>query len=226
MLTLIKTKVIEMPQLSSNHTVLNSMSQSRMNMNMPSTPTQRFRDDSAVRFSDSNARANDLFGDGFSRSEDASRRFTIDNFALMRGSNAQSAANLPPPPSAAAVMGTPNLYNRFTAISENDIEQQELNTKSLQMEYAPEQEMRRISTLQIRNTQTKPHLQSSYPTEMLTQASEEVIRRGEVKENRLPSSASNGMLKNVANQKRRMDEASSGAKSPKKSNTVRTFSFN
>jgi hypothetical protein len=207
-----------MPQLAANHNVLNSMSASRMNM--PMTPTQRFRDDSNIHFSDSNARANALFGDGLNRDE-MSRRFTIDNFSMMRANNNNNNNSnnaTSGSATATAVMNTPNLYNRFTAISESDIEQQEVNTKSLQMDYAPEQEMRRISTLQIRNTQTKPHLQSSYPTEMLTQASEEAIRRGEVKENRLP--ASSGTLKSVANAKRRMDDHSVGAKSPKKSNTV------
>ena len=75
--------------------------------------------------------------------------------------------------------------NRFNAISENDCEEPSNNHKFLQMSDSTNA-MRRVSTLQTRNKQVKPHLQSSYALEDVTQTyNEDWIRGEQSKENRV-----------------------------------------
>lgn len=106
-------------------------------------------------------------------------------------------------------------FNRFNAISENEFEEPDINQKSFHIETT--QNLHRLSTLQIRNLQTKPHLKSSYALEVNLPAVSEDQIRGEInKENRMSSINSNSVK---AYQKRRADDNGESS-SPKKSNTV------
>jgi hypothetical protein len=128
-----------------------------------------------------------------------SRRYSMDSFARVSASN---SSTLP-------------AFNRFNAISENEFEEPSINQKFLQIDNSQVQ-MHRLSTLQIRNQQSKPHLKSSYALESLLPAVTENQVRGE-KENvavvsRMSDISSKSFLK------RRHDDTSD-AKTPKKSNT-------
>ncbi len=238
----------EMPMLSTEQFMDNqqySISQQQQNRltlasnnnnnnHVLSTPKHRFMDDSAVKYhQDPHARGNELFGEQFSslqHDHDFSRRFSIDSFATGRNSTSNNNQT-----------GVMPSFNRFNAISENEFEEPDFNQKSLHHATSlsalnthqenQENAARRISTLQIRNQQTKPHLKSSYPLEMMTQdVHEDVIRKGasESKDNNSILRDRTSMINQSGyvnkppsnlNQKRRMEDAAE-SKSPKKSATV------
>jgi len=80
-------------------------------------------------------------------------------------------------------------FNRFNAISENEFEEPSVNQKFLQLQQDnPINAMKRLSSLQDRNTKVQPHLRSSYALENLP-ADEYQIRgtMHESKENRVCS---------------------------------------
>jgi hypothetical protein len=112
--------------------------------------------------------------------DDFSRRYSIDSFS--RGPN--SALLNPTTPSLGSTSinvgsfsNVPS-FNRFNTISENEYEEPSINQKFFQ--YSDNSNaMRRISTLQTRNKQVKPHLQSSYALEDVTASLSENQIRGD-----------------------------------------------
>ncbi len=112
-----------------------------------------------------------------SQNDDISRRFSIDSFS--RGSSAVcgSSSMINHSINVGSYQNMPAL-NRFNAISENEYEEPSNNHKSLQLADNTNA-VRRLSTLQTRNKQQKPHLQSSYALEDVTQTVDENSLRGE-----------------------------------------------
>ena len=166
-----------------------------------STPKNKFYDDSFVKYTSPGSKEH-VFGDETINAEEISRRYSIDSFS--RSMNNQNQTTVMPS------------FNRFNAISENEFEEPDINQKSF---HIPEntQNLHRLSTLQIRNLQTKPHLKSSYALEVnLPAVSENQIRGETNKENRMSQVNANSVK---AYQKRRADD-NGDPTSPKKSYTV------
>lgn len=94
------------------------------------------------------------------------RRYSIDSFSRGASSCSASIGN-----QSINQIGSYNnmpALNRFNAISENEYEEPSNNHKSLQISTSHNDStmaLRRLSTLQIRNKQQKPHLQCSYALE-------------------------------------------------------------
>ena len=148
-----------------------------------STPKSKYMDDTEIKYTSPGLTSSQIIQ---SNPDDMSRRFSIDSYSL-RGSNNVSMANQSI--NAAGSFQNMPALNRFNAISENDGEDQ----YSLQKSIFPQQTaafqmndstnssnaMRRLSTIQTRNKQQKPHLQSSYALEDVTQSVNEHALRGE-----------------------------------------------
>lgn len=101
--------------------------------------------------------------------QEDSRRYTIDNFSRSAASNAVNTSMKPPQ--------LPQLNKVFNTVSENEFEAVTSEHKTLSFHLEPTGNINRLSTLQIRNKQAKPHLQSSYPLEMnLPTENEDQIR--------------------------------------------------
>ena len=86
------------------------------------------------------------------------RRFSMDSVAAMRANASTQAA-------AAAAAAAAGGFNRFNAISEADFEEPNVNQKYLMLDHQAHTQQHRLSTLQTRNLQAKPHLKSSYALE-------------------------------------------------------------
>jgi len=121
----------------------------------------KFLDDSLLRFTSPELGTRDVLSEMNTGNDDFSRRCSIDSFS-------RNQAN------ATMVMPT---FNRFNTISENEFEEPSINQKFLQASNE-ENGSRRLSTLQIRNQQSKPHLKSSYPLELVLPAVTENQIRG------------------------------------------------
>ncbi len=136
-----------------------------------STPKMRFSDDSFHKFTSPSLGTNDQFGSDFPEmpDHDISRRFSIDSFSQGNQNN--------------VTVG----FNRFNTISENEFEEPSINQKFLGNGENSQLAQRRLTQIQARNQQTKPHLKSSYALEQLplghASNSESVIKEG-TKENR------------------------------------------
>ena len=198
-------------------TMLPPMPQSARFASLSTPKQQMFMDDFGVKYTDAHEILNNPH---YMSHDELSRRFSIDS---MRMSNVSSTPSVVMP-----------AFNRFNAISEHEFEESVANHKSLDVDN-PEQAIRRLSTLQVRNQQTKPHLQSSYALELNIPSSEDQIRRGMLESGGNKENTGNGRqtsgssLKqsNSANQlnqnsKRRIDD-SAESKSPKKINTNGTL---
>lgn len=130
---------------------------------MLSTPKSKFYDDSFVKYTSPDLRTNEPFQEQFNQ-DDMSRRFSIDSFSRSGNNN--------------ATMVVPS-FNRFNAISENEFEEPDINQKSFHIESSTNG-LHRLSTLQTRNLQTKPHLKSSYALDFTLPAVSEHHIRGDV----------------------------------------------
>jgi hypothetical protein len=144
-----------------------------------STPKNKFSmDDQHVKYSSPELRTN--FNIQNINQDDISRRFSIDSFKNSNTNLSNSSVN------ACSLAGG---FNRFNAISENEFEEPSVNQKFLQLQQDnPINAMKRLSSLQDRNTKVQPHLRSSYALENLP-ADEYQIRgtMHESKENRVCS---------------------------------------
>jgi hypothetical protein len=167
-----------------------------------STPKLKSVDDSYIKFTSPDLRTHEIFGE--MNNDDASRRYSIDSFS--RNANNASMSMVPP------------AFNRFNTISENEFEEPSINQKFLQIENHSGA-MHRLSTLQTRNQQAKPHLKSSYALENLPVSSDDQVtgQANKEKENRMSNVTSKTLLK------RRHDDTVD-LNTPKKSHTtVNTF---
>lgn len=143
--------------------------------------------------------------------DDNLRRYSVDSISTSRSSN--TSTQIPP-----------QFNNRFNTISENEFEEPTANMKFL-VESNPAQQQHRLSTLQTRNQQSKPHLKSSYALEEFSavQANEELVKGSHSNHNHtMNKENSTGRLSDVSGllKKRPYDEMGE-AKSPKKSNTLK-----
>ena len=109
--------------------------------------------------------------------DDMSRRFSIDSFSRGASAGCSNSSMVNHSINVGSFQSIPAL-NRFNAISENDCEEPTNNHKSFQLSDNTNA-VRRLSTLQTRNKQQKPHLQSSYALEDVTQTVDENSLRGE-----------------------------------------------
>ena len=111
--------------------------------------------------------------------EDLSRRYSIDSFS--RGAGGSGVGSAPSLGNSTINVGSFNnvpSFNRFNTISENEYEEPSINQKFFQVNDNANA-LRRISTLQTRNKQQKPHLQSSYALEDVTSGVTETQIRGD-----------------------------------------------
>ena len=163
-----------------------------------STPKLKSVDDSYVKFTSPDLRTHDVFSE--MNNDDVSRRYSIDSFS--RNANNASMSMVPP------------AFNRFNTISENEFEEPSINQKFLQIENHSGA-MHRLSTLQTRNQQAKPHLKSSYALENLPVSSDDQVtgQTNKEKENRMSNITSKTLLK------RRHDDTID-LNTPKKSHTT------
>ncbi len=134
---------------------------------MPSTPkASDFRDDSFLNIGSPSNLDNEMH-----RHQEDFRRFSIDSTMTSRSAGQASSTMSQVAPS----------FNRFNTISENDCEEPSNQEKFLMLDNSQVQ-LNRLSMLQARNQQTKPHLKSSYALESLLPAVTEKQVRGD-KEN-------------------------------------------
>ena len=128
----------------------------------------RFFDDSFHKFTSPSLGTNENFGEIEMPDGDFSRRFSIDSFSRNSTANQNNVT-----------MG----FNRFNTVFENEWEEPSNNQKFLQTGDNSQTAQRRLTQIQARNQQTKPHLKSSYALEQLPVNSECLIKEGS-KENR------------------------------------------
>ena len=177
-----------------------------------STPkVAKFYDDQFQKFTSPSLGTNEQFV------EIDPRRFSIDSFSR----NPESGQ-------------IDYKYNRFTTISENEIEEPCVGQKSLvsgdnaQRQVTKADAERRLTQIQDRNKLTKPHLKSSYALENLpvdNSAQSETLIKGVLTENRdinSRMSLGHGVLKRKMNE----DRSKSPNKTPVKQQASKSSRFN
>jgi hypothetical protein len=170
----------------------------------------RFSDDSFHKFTSPSLGTNDQFGSEFPDmpDHDISRRFSIDSFSQTNQNN--------------VTMG----FNRFNTISENEFEEPSINQKFLGSGENTQMAQRRLTQIQARNQQTKPHLKSSYALEQLplgqASNSESIIKDG-TKENRDVNNRMSLLNGSIVLKRKNTDDCSKSPHQKQQSNKAGRF---
>jgi hypothetical protein len=193
-------RINEMPVFDSSrigsvdNTIPYSAKVKHTKFNTLSTPKRKCMDDSFVKYSSPELSSNPM-RQSTAIPDELSRRFSIDSVATktIGGSATISNSTIS---SGNAIMTS---FNRFNTISESEFEEPHLNQKFLMQPPSALPSLsastndltadpnKRLSILQIRNQQAKPHLKSSYPLEIALPAVNESQIRGDKENNRVYS---------------------------------------